>query len=77
MTAWSKMTVRVERTTTEFADIDFHVDLDEYTEWLGGMVPTQGRLVEYIKSDREYPMNLPLDGVTWTEHDLEFDVVAP
>lgn len=77
MTAWAKMKVRVERTTTEFADIDFDVDMDDYTEWLGGLVPTQRSLVEYIKSDSEYPMNLPIQGAAWRKHDLEFEVTAP
>lgn len=77
MTAWAKMKVQIERTTTEFADVDFDVDMDDYTHWLGGLVPTQRLLVEYIKAHREYPTNLPLDGLAWVEDDVEYDVKAP
>lgn len=75
--AWRKMKVQIERTTTEFADVDFDVDMDEYMEWLGGWVPNPQRLVEFIKAHRDYPQNLPIDGAGWVEYDVEYEVKTP
>lgn len=76
MNPWIKQTVRIERTTTEFADVEFVVDGADYEQWLGALSPTSRLLVEYIKADSEYPMNLPLEGAAWVEHDVEHDVVV-
>lgn len=70
---WSKK-IRVERTTMEFADIEVEVDIDDYREWLGGLVPSPLLLIEYLQSDSKYPANLPLEGATWVEYDVDHNI---
>jgi len=51
------MKIRVERTTTEYADLEVEIDATEFAEWTTGEM-TNTKVREFLESDREWPENI-------------------
>lgn len=77
---WHKVKLRVQRTTVEYTDIEYGLDVDAYDEWTGGNDNIRPELVvEFIKADRDFPgeaIDEYLTSATWAEDDIEIDVLT-
>lgn len=65
------MKVRVERTTTEYADIEVEIDATEFAEWTPGEM-TNTLVRAFLESDRDWPENIrgQLSQARWN-HDYD------
>lgn len=73
----SKQTVRVQRTTTEEADIEVEIDDVEFAEWTDRS--TDKAIRDFIEADRDFPESIEplIDAIRrWKSADVEIKLVA-